>query len=286
MPRFGAEMGKRTGFIKVGSLATQHTTTILENEVNRIERKEYADRSALVEIAKHLHGYPLAARLAAPLLVKHSPDYLLENLVHVTDLRRDVAEAILSHTHLTPTQVEMLKILSICDGSPTIGDISSIAARSAEEVVADIDRLADDNLVEADGVALRLHPLVLDFYWKQARSSPDFAKIVSSMATHAQSLVRTIQAGSAGFIQWLAIAVRTLFLSGKAEAAIYARLPCEGRAVPIPEKGFHSLTVHDPSLMASLSRAMSSCNGSSLLYASWRNSKSFFFVPCFCSASR
>jgi tetratricopeptide (TPR) repeat protein len=219
MPRLSAEMARRTGLIKVGSLLPQHTTTILENEVNRIERKEYGDRSALVEIAKHLHGYPLAARLAAPLLVKHSPDYLLQNLVHVADLRRDVADAILSHTHPTPAQVAILKVLSICDGSLTVGDLSAITARSPEEVVAAIDRLADDNLIEADGVALRLHPLVLDFYWKQARSSPDFVDIVSAIATHAQSLVRTIRAGSAGFIQWLAIAVRTLFLSGKAEAA-------------------------------------------------------------------
>jgi len=219
MPRLAAGMAEKTGLIKVTSLVTQHTTTILENEVNRIERKEYDNREALLAVAKHLHGYPLAARLAAPLLVKHSPEYLLQNLVHVAEMRRDVAEVILSHTHLSLSQIEILKTLSICDASLTVEDLSSISGKPPEEVVADIDRLADDNLVEPDGVAVRLHPLVLDFYWKQARSSPEFTKLVSGIAGHAQSRLRTITAGSVRFIEWLAIAVRTLFLSGQGEAA-------------------------------------------------------------------
>lgn len=219
MPHVPPETAKRLALVKVRGLLTEHTVTILENEVNRIERKEYADRSGLVQVARQLHGYPLAARLAAPLLVKHTPDYLIENLVHVTELRRDVAEAILSHTHLTAPQVEILKVLSICDGSLTVGDLSLITTRTAEDVVADIDRLADDNLIEPNGVAVRLHPLVLDFYWKQARSSPEFPRLVSAIAQHGRSLLKTVQPGTASFIQWLAIAVRTLFLSGQAEAA-------------------------------------------------------------------
>ncbi len=217
--RLDVETAKKTALIKIGGVLPQHTVTILENEASRIERKEYPNRAALVEIAEQLHGYPLAARLAAPLIVKHSPEYLLENLVHVTELRRDVAEAILSHTHLTQPQVEILKILSLCDASLKVTDLSVITSRTPEEVVADIDRLADDNLIEPEGVAIRLHPLVLDFYWKQARSSPDFSRLVTAIAEHAQSLLGTESPGTVAFIQWLAIAVRTLFLGGHQEAA-------------------------------------------------------------------
>ena len=176
------DVATRVAIIKLHGLQPQHTVTILENETSRIERKEYENREALVKVAAQLHGYPLAARLAAPLLVKHSPEYLMQNLIHVTEVRRDVAEAILSYTNLTDAQVTILKILSICDGSLTVADLASIATRRPEGVVTDIDRLADHNLIEPDGVAVRLHPLVLDFYWKQARSSPEFKPLVSAIA--------------------------------------------------------------------------------------------------------
>lgn len=219
MPKLKSEIARRLALVKLGGMLHEHVVSVLENEVNRIERRIPDHRASLVEIAKQLHGYPLAARLAAPLLVKHSSEFLLANLIHVTELRRDVAEAILSHTHFSATQLELLKVFSICDASLTVPDLSGVSGRSPEKVVIDIDRLADDNLLEPDGVAIRLHPLLVDFYWKQARSSPDFEATVGAIAKYAQSALKSQKTGTEKFIQWLAIAVRTLFLSGRADEA-------------------------------------------------------------------
>jgi predicted Zn-dependent protease len=219
LPKFGAVLGQVVAPVKLSEMRAEHIVSILENEINRIERKIYSNRSALLDVAKHLHGYPLAARLAAPLLVKHAPEYLLANLVHITELRRDVADAILSHTRLTSSQIAILKILSICDAPLAVPDLSEITGHSAEATIQDIDHLADNNLVEPHGVAVRLHALVLDFYWKQARSSPEFHTIVSSIANYSSISVKKQKVGGELFLQWLSVAVRTLFLSGDHEAA-------------------------------------------------------------------
>jgi hypothetical protein len=95
---------------------SQHIATILESESSRMSRT-FSRSPQLKSLAEHLFGYPLAGRLAAPLVVKYSPEYLLENLAHITSLRRDIAEAILASTDFSDTQKRLLQILAVCDGS-------------------------------------------------------------------------------------------------------------------------------------------------------------------------
>ncbi len=83
MPRFDPIPPEQVGLVRVRGMETEHIVTILENETARIERRDYGERNSLVTLAAQLYGYPLAGRLAAPLLVKHSPEYLLENLSHI-----------------------------------------------------------------------------------------------------------------------------------------------------------------------------------------------------------
>src|SRR5262249_32354391 len=66
---------------------------------------------------------------------------------------------------------------------------------------------------------IRLHPLILDYYWKQARSSPNFHDIVAAIATYSSSMTQQQAIGTESFLQWLSLAVRTLFLGGRSEEA-------------------------------------------------------------------
>jgi tetratricopeptide (TPR) repeat protein len=227
-PKFSIPTSLRVGYVRLGGMDIEHVVAILESEASRIERKPIQDSAGLREVAKHLFGYPLAGRLAAPLLVKYSPEYLLKNLGHITKLRRDIAEVILTNTPFSQQQLQLLHTLSICDNALAVADLASITRRDPSEVVNDVDALADYNVLESEGSTISLHPLVSDFYWKQARSGPDFKSLVTQIANYARKIVTTEQATSARFVNWLATACRALFLCDRPGEAIKLRSDFKG----------------------------------------------------------
>jgi tetratricopeptide (TPR) repeat protein len=219
MPKFGVSVSLRVGFVRVGGLRTEHTVTILDNEARRIDPTKTFDSEELKELAQHLFGYPLAGRLAAPLLIKHSPKYLLENISHITSLRRDIAEAILTHAAFTDQQTRILRILALCAGPLKVQHLTELTKRDSESILHDVDVLAEHNVIEPVGAAITLHSLVSDFYWKQARSSPDFKQTTDRIADYASEQLKTAPVDSEDFLHWLVMACRSLFLCGRASEA-------------------------------------------------------------------
>lgn len=209
----------RIGFVRLRGMQAEHIVSILENEANRLAQEQYADREALLRVAEQLYGYPLGARLAAALLVRYTPDFLLQNLSHIKDLRVDIAETILAHTELNPEEVRNLELLALSATALSVDDLASITGHSPESVVRSLDNLTKDNLLELEGAAVRLHPLVADFYWKQARSSPNFKSIAQGIANHAQQSLRGSKAGTREYVSWLALACRMMYLSGDFDGA-------------------------------------------------------------------
>ncbi len=221
--------------------------TILENEGSRISRTSFRAGPSIRPLAEHLFGYPLAGRLAAPLIVKYPPEYLLENLGHITSLRRDIADAILANTQFSDTQLRILQILAICDGPLSVSDLASIVGALPDSVVEDIDVLADHNLLEAEASRVKLHPLISDFYWKQARAAPDFRRLVSSIADHAQAVLKQEKPDTVRFVNWLATGCRSLFLSDRAAEARRLRSDFSGElklaAIELYQRGDYELSL-------------------------------------------
>ena len=247
LPKLQASSALRTGYVRVSGMHLQHIVTILESEAARISRKPVKANAAFRKLAEHLFGYPLAGRLAAPLLVKYSPEYLLENLVHITSLRRDIAEAILANTDFSGEETRILQLLAISDGALSVDDLASMSETSPDSVVDSIDVLADHNLLESDRASVRLHPLVADFYWKQARSAPDFRTIVSRIADHALRVLKLEKPDTVRFVSWLATACRTLFLSDRAAEALALRRDFSGElklaAIELYQRGDYDISL-------------------------------------------
>lgn len=247
MPKFDLSMSLRVGYVKVGGMRPEDLVTILDSETNRIARKDISNRKSLRELAKHLYGYPLAGRLAAPLLVQHDPDYLLRNLLHITRLRRDIAEAILANTTFSPGQTQILRVLSVSDEPFAVQDLSVISERPEEDIVRDVDVLADHNLLDAEGIRVKLHPLVSDFYWKQARSAPEFTSTALKIAQHSASRLSRTKTGSPQYVTLLATACRTFLLAGRPEEAFKLRRDFIGElkiaAVELYQRGEYELSL-------------------------------------------
>jgi len=247
LPKFPVATALRVGFVRVGGMDAKHVVTILESEATRIARAPFRSSASLERLAEHLFGYPLAGRLAAPLIVKYSPEYLLNNLIHITSLRRDLAEAILANTAFSDSQLRILQTLAVCDGALSVDDLSSISGVSSDLVVEDIDVLADHNLLEAEGSLVRLHRLISDFYWKQARSAPDFRNLVSRIADRAQDMLKHEARDTVRFVNWLSTACRTLFLSDRAAEARRLRRDFSGElkiaAIELYQRGDYQLSL-------------------------------------------
>jgi len=222
-PKFSLMTSLRVGFVKVGPIAVGYLVAILENEAKRMSRKAIQRGPEWKTLAEQLFGYPLAGRLAAPLLVKYPPEYLLQNLFHITALRRDIAEAILASIQFSAEQVRILQTLALCDSPLSVLDLASVTTRDPEEVATDIDVLADHNVIEAEGTAVKLHPLVSDFYWKQVRSGPDFKTLAMKTADYAREKLAELKVDSPRFVTWLASACRLLFLTDRKEEAYKLR---------------------------------------------------------------
>jgi tetratricopeptide (TPR) repeat protein len=218
-PRLNLVRTHCVGYVKLSGLETDHLVTILENETSRITRQEFQKRSALYDVAEQLYGYPLAGQLAAPLLAKYSPDYLLSHLSHIKDLRIDIAEAILAHAEVAEQETRILEALAVAGTALSVENLGSITKCSAEDVVRNIDSLADQNLMQTDGAAVKLHPLVADFYWKQARSGPTFGALAGSIGQFAKDALAGSVPGSPEYVAWLATAIRMMFLTGDFEGA-------------------------------------------------------------------
>jgi tetratricopeptide (TPR) repeat protein len=258
LPKLQSSSALRAGYVRVSGMRMQHIVTILESEAARISRKPVKASAAFRKLAEHLFGYPLAGRLAAPLLVKYSPEYLLENLAHITSLRRDIAEAILANTDFTGEQTRILQLLAMSDGSLSVEDLASMSGTSADSVVDSIDTLADHNLLESERASVRLHPLVADFYWKQARAAPEFRTIVSRIADHALGVLKREKPDTVRFVNWLATACRALFLSDREAEARALRRDFSGElklaAIELYQRGDYDISLryceayleHDP----------------------------------------
>jgi tetratricopeptide (TPR) repeat protein len=228
IPNFHLPLATKVGLVKVGGLRPEHTVTILENEARRIDPSKIFEAAGLRSLAAQLFGYPLAGRLAAPLLIKHSPEYLLENLSHITSLRRDIAEAILTHASFTEDQTRVLRVLALSAAPLGVRDIVELTQRDDESISHDIDILAEHNVVEPVGAAVALHPLVSDFYWKQARSAPDFKLTIDRIADYARKRLQSAKSDSQDLVHWLVIACRSLFLCGRSEEARRLRRDLNG----------------------------------------------------------
>jgi len=224
MPRLDRNMKLRSGYIRLGGLEDSHMISILESEATRLSQNREFNRTALESIARHLHGYPLAGRLAAPLFAKFDPQYVLDNFVYIAGLRRDLAEAILSGLSLGEKELLLLRILAMTSQVPlTVGDIQAVTGETAELIVELVDHLSDHNLIENQGSAIYLHPLLSDYYWKQARAITNFEALAVSIAERAKKRLHSLAATESGYDQWLALGCRMLYIANRPAEAFALR---------------------------------------------------------------
>jgi len=217
-PNFENIDKKSVYVLKVDGLNNKHLGFILKNEVERIIPGIDPTYGSLDNLASLLHGYPLAARLAAPIIAKYkSAEYLINNLHLVNQIKSDIAEDIISRFSLNELEINTLEVLALFEHPLSPIYISQVLSLSAEQLNIVIGNLVAFNVIETDGKGIMLHPLVNSYYFKQARSNSNFQIYSEKLAEIAKERLKSLKNTDNNYVYWLTSACRLLFYCGKLE---------------------------------------------------------------------
>jgi tetratricopeptide (TPR) repeat protein len=208
---------RNIGFLRISGLTTKHMGHILNSEIERVDPHFEKNFGQIDKIAELLHGYPLAGKLAAPLVVKYKAEYLINNLHVVNQLKIDIAEDIISKVQLNEYEIELLEILSIFEYPLKPNFLNRVLNVDIETFNKYVDNLVSFNLIETNGDALLLHPLVNDFYLKLARISPKFLFYCEKLAEISKEHLESLESLDDNYVYWLTNTCRMLFYCGKQE---------------------------------------------------------------------
>lgn len=202
-------------FLQLKGLSNIHLVHIIQTEIERITSKQKYDRDALLTMASPLQGYPLAGKLAAPLIVQYGLEYLQQNVHLIHDLKVDIAEEIISKINVEEEELQVLEIIAIFDNPLNLLRIKNILHFEDNQMISIIDKLSSKNLIESQGDGLVLHPLVNDYYLKSARKNSKFNYYAENLADMAKSNLAQIDSTHPKYVFWLINACRLLFYCGK-----------------------------------------------------------------------
>jgi tetratricopeptide (TPR) repeat protein len=211
------------GVVKVESMENKYLEIVLNQQLGLIDTEIKQSQKAVSEFVEKLYGYPLAAKLAAPLLEQYSAEYLIENVCHITGLRIDLAKALLTRVHLSDHETKLLEVLALFGDPLTTNELINALDFSPEEVSQAIDTVVSYNLVEFEGANIGLPGLLRDHYWRQVNCRADFRRIAGDLANLARKQLTSSIEGSRDYVFWLSQACRMLFLCGKFDEAIKLR---------------------------------------------------------------
>lgn len=205
---------KASDFLRLKELSDKHLGYILQAEIERIDTSNKFSVENLSPIISQLHGYPLAARLISPLILKFGVPYLTKNLHVINQLKIDIAEDILAKVLLNDTETELLEILAIFENPLGSTHLRNILDCKDDDFINYIDNLVSYNLIESDGDNLTLHPLISDFYLKLVRTTDNFIAYTKKLSELAKNQLSLLQNTDERYVYWLTSACRMLFYCG------------------------------------------------------------------------
>lgn len=207
--------------VHIGGLKPDHIATLIRLRYNVVEGKELHPERAL-ELAKHLHGHPVAAKLAAGLIGQGGVDFLLEYPRELIHLRRDLARQLLSDISFSEETTKLLECLSVLQ-VPLPASVIQKATQLSEEEFLDSVKQASEVGVLTPGSTLQVHPLLLDYYWRSHWSREDYKPIAKALADAIWEHTQSHEIGTAEFGELLPVVVRLYGLAGQFEKAIGIR---------------------------------------------------------------
>jgi|GEM_PF-1744161 len=215
--KFPMNLQSTSHIIKIDRLDDNDLLFCLENWLKLAQPgQKIPDRESLKGIVHNLFGYPLAAKLAANLIVRHSIGTLLKDISYFKDLRIDIAKQLLGSTRfgLTEVDIECLEALAVADTGLSLSELSIGINRTPEDVKNSIDNLTSRLVVFSEDGRLQIHPIIKDYFWSRIYESGKWKTLAQRLAKEAKKRLPKLDHQSEDFIHYCSKAYRLLAMSG------------------------------------------------------------------------
>jgi len=229
--------------MKVRPLSDQHLLFCLEKWTKLADPSaSIPDRKQLKTVVKHLHGYPLAARLAAYLIMKYSVDAVLDDIQVFPRLRIDVVKQLLgrANLHLTDIESNCLEVLTVSDTGLSLNELSESIETDVEEVRIAVDNLYSAMLVTLERKRLQIIPIAKDYFWSRLNSTGKWKDIVTKLAKMARYQLTVVPYESEDFIHYCSRAYRLLIMNGHYDEANQLAYYFKGELREVAQRLYHA----------------------------------------------
>lgn len=216
IPSISNEIHDISHIIKLGPLDNKFILSILEKWLDYSNLKiDPKKRQDLETIANELQGYPLAARLAAYVILKYSIEQVNQDLRHFKSIRIDAAKQLIgrSRSQLNELEMNILESLTIADSGLSQYDLSKILNTDVNDVRSAIDDLFSYSFVFVESSRLQILPLMKDYFWNRANKTGSWNKLSKDIAEHCENQLYTGELNKEDFIHYCALAYRLFILT-------------------------------------------------------------------------
>jgi tetratricopeptide (TPR) repeat protein len=208
--------------MRVSALNDEDLLNCLSNWLRlTIPKQPLPDRKKLLELARQLHGYPLAARLAAYYVARYSVDALISETRHFKNLRVDLAKQLIGRARqkLTDGEVNCMEVLAIADRGVTLEDLCIALAAEPSRIQSMIDSLSSTLLIYLGNGEIQIHPLVKDYFWQISYDSGNWKQYALRLAEQAERQIAGCAKDTEAFVEYVTKAYRLFTISGHLDRA-------------------------------------------------------------------
>jgi tetratricopeptide (TPR) repeat protein len=218
-PALSAEQRKSCQILRIEGLKAEDLSAILRRWLEVEKGDLPIDKPKLDRVSSELWGYPLAARLAASLVAQYGPDYLIQHPREIIELRVDLAKDLLAHTRVSEEGNLILQTLSAIDVPVPAGCVANALGLEPEKFTEGINSALYSGVLSMEGLALTIHPLVRDFYWRRLSLRNDYADVLRQLSHKVREYLPTLVIGSVEYATLLPAVFRLVALTGDIKGA-------------------------------------------------------------------
>lgn len=219
LPRLSPQEQATCQLVRIEGLAAEHLSALIRHWVDIEKGETIPDDASLKSLCSELCGYPLAARIAASLVAHYGIGYLLEHPRDIVELRVDIARDVVATAKVPEPADRILQALAVLDVPMPGNYIARALEMDSETFREGVDAALSFGLVALEGLALMLHPLVRDFYWRAFSQSDSYEDTLGKLAAESTNYLDTLTAGSEEYAVMLPAAFRLIALTGDLDGA-------------------------------------------------------------------
>ncbi|MFA5160547.1 MAG: tetratricopeptide repeat protein [Candidatus Omnitrophota bacterium] len=218
IPNLNVEFRDLSHIIVLGQIEDKYIQSILEKWLDYSNLKTGSKKlEGLDTIARELQGYPLAARLAAYVIVKYSIGQVIQDLRHFKSIRIDAAKQLIgrSRSQLNELEMNILEVLTLADSGLSQYDLSKILGIDVNDIRNAIDNLFSYSFIFVDLSRLQILPLIKDYFWNRANKTGSWNKLSKEIAEHCENQLYTGNLNKEDFIHYCALAYRLYIITNE-----------------------------------------------------------------------